>query len=80
MIALYKQEKEVTVRLGLEPDKCHYHLTELSVEPAKSVTSKKPGPHKGFRRWLSKAGLGVALSSTPNSTTPSWKHIYTYHK
>ncbi|KAJ4507506.1 hypothetical protein HRR83_004084 [Exophiala dermatitidis] len=80
MIALYKQEKEVTVRPGLEPDKCHCHPTELSAEPAKSVTSKKPGPHKGFRRWPSKAGLEVALSSTPNSTTPSWKHIYTCHK
>ncbi|KAK5188855.1 hypothetical protein LTR96_010859 [Exophiala xenobiotica] len=80
MIVLYKQEKEVTVRLGLEPDKCHCHPTELSVEPAKSATPKRPGPHKGFRRWPSKAGLGVALSSTPNSTTPSWKHIYMCHK
>lgn len=80
MIALHKQKKEVTVRLGLEPDKCHCHLTELSEEPAKSGTSKKPGPHKGFRRWSSKAGLGVALSSTPNSTAPSWKHIYTCYK
>jgi hypothetical protein len=75
MIALYKQEKEVTVRLGLKPDKCHCHPTELSVKPAKSITSKRPGPQKGFRRWLSKASLGVALSSTPNSITPSWKYI-----
>ena len=50
MIALYKQEKEVTVRLGLEPDKCHCHPTESGVAPAEFVTPKSPGPHKGFLR------------------------------
>ncbi|KAL6240235.1 hypothetical protein RBB50_012872 [Rhinocladiella similis] len=80
MIALYKQEKEVSVRLGLEPDKCHCHPDELSWEPNERVTSERPGAHQGFRRWSSKARSDLALSSTPNSTTLSWKHVYMCHK